>query len=284
MKTNQEHQTHLPIRGSLSFVYAASFLTCMLMAGVSIAGIQYRDLIYPTENQVRSFVPNDVVNLGIGLPVLLGSMYLAWRGKWAGPLCWIGALFFVFYNYTAYVFAMPINWAFLVHLLLATLSAYTLIGLVANIDANLVQQRLERAVPEKLAGGVLAVLGLLFLLRVMAVIINALTHGAVVAETDLAVNISDFLTSPAWVIGGILLWRRKGLGYVTGLGLLLQGSMQFVALAIYLIVRSFLTATSFPILDAMVVMSMGFFCFIPFGLFFRGVVSRQTPTEGKRRV
>jgi hypothetical protein len=74
-------------------------------------------------------VSNDVVNLFIGLPILLGSMWLAWRGKLIGLLFWPGALFFVLYNYLIYVFAMPLNVAFLLHLALVTLSVYTIIGL-----------------------------------------------------------------------------------------------------------------------------------------------------------
>jgi hypothetical protein len=281
MKPNQEHKTNMPIKGNLSLAYAASILIAVLMTVVSIAGIQYRAFIYETAALIRTFVPNDVVNIGIGLPVLLGSIYLAWRGKWIGLLCWIGALFFVFYNYVAYVFAMPLNWAFLVHLVLATLSAYTLIGLIVNMNASTTRLRLTGVVPERLAGGVLAGLGLLFLFRVMAVIVNALTSGIVFAEIDLAVNISDFLTAPAWVIGGILLWQRKELGYVTGLGLLLQGSMLFVALIIFMIVQSFLSSTPLPILDILVISAIGLICFIPMGLFVRGIFSKhRSPPTG----
>jgi len=49
-----------------------------------------------------------------------------------------------------------------------------------------------------------------------------------IAETELALHISDFLITPAWIIGGVLLWRRKEFGYVIGLGLLFQASMLFI--------------------------------------------------------
>ena len=143
----------LPVKGKLSLIYGASFLIAILMTIASIAGLRYRAVIYPTDELVRTFVPNDVVNLFIGLPILLGSMWLAWRGKLIGLLCWTGALFFVFYNYTAYVFAMPLNWAFPLHLVLMTLSAYALVALVAFIDGKAVQQRLSGSVPERFAGG-----------------------------------------------------------------------------------------------------------------------------------
>jgi hypothetical protein len=271
MNTPESPENTLPVKGRLTWIYAISFLIALLMAIVSLAGLLYRASIYPTPELIQSFVPNDVVNLFIGLPILLGSMGLAWRGKLIGLLCWEGALFFVLYNYIAYVFAMPLNWAFLFYLALLVLSVYTLIALVASIDGKAVQQRLSGRVPEKFSRGVLAVLGILFLVRVLGVIVNALTSGVLPADTELAVNISDSLTIPAWILGGILLWRRKELGYVAGLGLLFQGSMLFIALIVFLLLQPILTEAPFAITDVIVIAVMGLICFIPFALFFRGV-------------
>ena len=101
MNTSYNNDTH--IRGRLSVIYALSILIAVLMTIASIAGFMFRATIYPTEELVQSFIPNDVVNLFIGLPILLGSMWLTWRGKLIGPLFWMGALFFVFYNYVGYI-------------------------------------------------------------------------------------------------------------------------------------------------------------------------------------
>ena len=241
------------------------------MAVASVAGLLYQTIIYPTDELLQSFVPNDVVNLFIGLPILLGSMWLARRGKLIGLLFWPGALFFVLYNYIIYVFAMPLNVAFLLHLALVTMSVYTLIGLVASIDGKVVQQRLTGAVPERLAGGVLAGLGLLFFLRVIGVMVDALISQTPIAETELALHTADFLITPAWVIGGVLLWRRKAFGYVTGLGLLFQASMLFIGLIIFLLLQPFLTTAPFVLVDVVVIFVMGLICFVPFALFVRGV-------------
>lgn len=263
----------LPVKGNLSLIYIFTFLIAILVTIASVTGLVSRADVYPTEELIQSFVPNDVVNLFIGLPILLGSMYLSWRGKWIGLLCWPGALFFVFYNYIAYIFAMPLNRALILHLVLVVLSVYTLIGLVANIDGDLVGQRLGGKVPEKLAGSVLVGLGILFLLRVVGVLVNTIASGTSLAETELAVNIADFLTVPAWVIGGILLWRRKAFAYVTGLGLLFQGSMLFIALIVFLLLQPILTNAPFSIVDVLVIFVMGLICFIPCALFARGVTA-----------
>jgi len=270
MNTN-DNGTHL--RDNLSLIYASSILVAILMTVASIAGLMSSTAIYPTDELVQTFVPNDVVNLFIGLPILLGSMWLTWHGKLIGPLFWIGALFFVFYNYIVYTFAAPLTWAFLLHLSLAVMSAYTFISLIASIDGERVSQRLNGVVPEKFAGSVLAGLGLLFMLRVIGVLAGAIVNGTDLPRTELAVNIADFFITPAWIIGGIQLWRRQTFGYVAGLGLLFQGSMLFIALIVFLLLQPLLTNAAFDLVDVIVIFIMGLICFIPFGMFVRGAIS-----------
>ena len=261
----------LPSRRDLTLNYVLSLIIAILTAVASLAGLLYQPIVYPTDTLLQSFVPNDVVNLCIGLPVLLVSMWLARRGKLIGLLFWPGALFSVLYTYIVYIFAMPLNMAFLLHLALVMISVYTLINLVASIDGTVVQQQLSGAVRERLAGGVLAGLGLLFFLRVLGVMVDALIKETVIDHTELALHIADFLTSPAWVICGILLWRREAFGYVAGLGMLFQASMLFIGLIIFLMLQPFLTAAPFNLVDVVVIFVMGLICFVPCALFIRGV-------------
>lgn len=267
-----KHSTSLPLKGNLTLIYALSTLIAILMTAASLAGLLYPKGTYPTDELLQSFLPTDVSSLFIGVPMLLGSMWLTRGGKLVGLLLWPGALFFALYNYLTYVFAMPLNIAFLLHLALVMLSVYTLSALLASMDAKAVQQRISGAVPQRLAGGILAGLGLLFFLRATAVMVNGLSGGAPMAATELALNSSDFLVAPAWAVCGVLLWRRKAFGYVTGLGLLFQASMLFIGLIIFLLLQPFLTAAPFALVDVLVVLVMGMVCFIPFVLFVRGVV------------
>lgn len=59
------------------------------------------------------------------------------------------------------------------------------------------------------------------------------------------------------------------------MGLLFQASMLFIALVIFLLLQPFLTTAPFAIADAVVVLTMGLICFIPFALFVRGVAARS---------
>lgn len=68
-----------------------------------------------------------------------------------------------------------------------------------------------------------------------------------------------------------ILWRRKPLGYVSGAGMLFQGSMLFVGLIAIILLQPFLTGVPVTWMDVIVVTLMGSVCFVPFGLFVRGV-------------
>ena len=273
MKITQKRSASLPVKSDLILIYILSFLIAILMAVASVLGLMYRTIIYPTDELFRTFVPNDIVNLFIGLPILFGSMWLARRGKLIGLLSWPGALFFVLYNYLVYTFAMPLNVVFLLYLALVMMSVYTLISLVARIDKKAVQLRLSGAVSERVAGGILVGFGLLFFLQVIVVIVTALTTQTPIPKTELALHISDFLIAPILAFGGFLLWQRKGFGYVIGLGLLFQTSMLFIGLIIFLLLQPFLTSAPFVLADVVVIFIMGLVCFIPFVLFLRGTIS-----------
>jgi hypothetical protein len=271
----QTTHERLPVTGSLKPAYFFSLVAALLMAGLSTAGLVFRTSIYPTDELLQSFLTNDVVNLVIGLPFLLLSMWWAGRGRLIGLLFWPGALLYVLYNYLVYVLALPLGAAFVLCLVLLAVSLYTTIGLVAAIDSHAVQQRLAGAVRERLAGGLLAVLGILIALFSITGTVQAVVSGTSLPAAEVALHITDFLISPAWFIGGVLLWRRRAAGYAMGLGLLFQGSMLFVGLIVFLLLQPILTGAPFAPVDVVVTFIMGLAAFIPFALFVRGVVARQ---------
>jgi hypothetical protein len=274
MNSAQIGTPHLPIKCKLTLLYAFSLVIAALVAAASIAGLLYPEMIYPDEDLLQSFMPNDVVHLVIGLPILLGSILLTWRGKLIGLLFWPGALFFIFYTYIVYVLSMPLNWAAMSHITLVTLSAYTMVALLASIDAAAVQQLLTGAVPARAGGGVLTGLGILVFVRVVVMFGSTITNQAAISPTEFALNVVDFMIAPAWILGGLLLWRKQALGYVIGLGLLFQASMLFIGLVFLIIFAPFISTAQFVLSDVLVVLVMGLVCFIPFGLFVRGVLSK----------
>ena len=254
-------------------MYAASLAIAAVMAAMSAIGLLQPAAVYPTDEFRRAFVPNDAVSLVIGLPILLGSMGLAFRGKWIGLLLWPGGLLFIFYNYLIYFFCMPLNAFYLGYLALVMASGYTIIGWFSAIDGNAVRERLAGAVPERLCGGILAGLAGLFLLRAAGIVFDAIFNRTPVAATILAVNVSDLVVSPVWVAGGVLLWRRRPFGYAGGLGFLFSLSMLFVGLIAVFILEPFRTTAAFRWTDTLVILAMSMIVFVPLGLFVRGALS-----------
>lgn len=279
MSDVQKQTTGWPVKHDLRFFFILSFILAGLMIIVSAAGFWWRNSIYSTQELLETFAPNDAVNLFIGVPILLISLWLAWQGKWFGLLCWPGALFFVFYNYLAYIIALPFDWRFPIHVIMIVLSVAAIIGVVRAIDAEAVKRRLEGKVREKLTGGILMGFGALFLVRALVTVVGALAGGSILPISDLAVNISDIAISPAMIIGGVQLWRRKAFGYASGLGMLYMASMLFIALIAFFMLQPVITTTAFKLVDTLVILIMGMVCFVPFFMFSKSVWNSQNQGE-----
>jgi hypothetical protein len=263
----------LPVTRELTVAYASSLIITLLVATTSVAGLLYGTTLYPTEEMLLLKVPTDLFTLVVGLPLLLGSMWLARRGKLVGLLCWPGVLLYVLYIYVSYTIGVPFNVLFLAYVVLVALSAYTIIGLVASIDAAAVRQRLGGAVPERSAGGILVGLAILFTLMNLAQIVTALRSPTPDYLLEFPVWIADCtVVAPAWLVGGLLLWQRKALGYVAGVGLLLLGSMLFVGVIFTLAFPAFYTASPVDVTAIVFILVTGLICFVPFALFGHGII------------
>jgi hypothetical protein len=278
---NTRTENNLPIKHNLKIIYAFSLIISGLMALASIAGILFPSTLYPTDELLRNFLSNDVVNLLIGLPIMLISILLTIRKKLLGLLLWPGSLLFVIYNYMIYILAIPLNWAVLLYLALITLSLYTIMKLLTIIDGKKIQHNLTGVVHERISGAILFAMGLLFMLQAIGAMIEPVINQVHITRLELAVHVSDFLISPALVIGGILLWRRREFGYVSGLALLFQASMLFIGLIVFLIVQPLLTTSPFLLVDVLVVCIMGLICFIPLALFIRGIMVKGNSSPSK---
>lgn len=260
------NNSHRIIPYYFSRAQALSLVVALVMAAVSLTGLLLPANLYPTEELRHAFLANDVVNLLIGLPALLGALWFLRRANLLGLLGLPGALFYVTYNSIAYATAMPLTWPFFVHLGLAILSAVAIFLHVSSVDGAAVQAQLQGRVAERFGSVVLMGFGILFFLRAAAEFFD----GAV-GMAEFGVMLADGLTTPFWILGGLALWRKQPLGYVCGAGLLFQASMLFIGLLVFFILQPFVTGIPFPLEDFIVILVMGLVVFVPFGLFLRGI-------------
>jgi hypothetical protein len=270
--TYREVIDRVPIKRGLTMAYMITLICVILMTAVSLGGLLYPSTFYPTDELFQSFFTNDIVNLIIGLPILLGSIWLTSRGKLVGLLFWPGALLYILYNYIAYMVGMPFSVLTFAYLMLVLLSIYGVLDLLKGIDKKSVQEQLSVGVPVKMAGGVLVVFGVLFVFRAIGMLIEVSANQTMLPMSEIGVMIADIVLSIFFVVGGGLLLKRSSLGYVSGLGFLFVASMLFIGLNMVLLLQPVLMGVPFVLVDVIVIFIMGLVCFIPFGLFVRKVV------------
>ena len=269
--------TGLPLRRELTGVYASSLIVALSMAFASLAGLLYQTAIYPTNDLLLSFVPSDAFNLAVGLPVLLGSMWLARRGALAGLLSLPGALFYVLYMYVPYLIAVPFNLLSVLYLSLIALSAYTLIRLVASLDDEWIGQRLVAFIPARASAGILLGLAILIIIRQIAMIVSTFSSHTPVELVEIASWIADFTVAvPALLLVGIQLWRRKALGYAAGAGLLLGYGLLALSVVPFFVQPALYGTAQLDIGGLAAILVMAMLCFIPFTLFVRETASSHS--------
>lgn len=230
--------TGLPVTRRLDAAYVGS-----LIVGLGIVVVSAIGLASSTAQGDGSLVlisrGADVANLVVVLPVLLATMRFAHRGSVIGLVLWPGALFYVTYAYVPYLVGAPFSGLFFGYVLLVTLSALTLIGVVASLDLQEIARRLAAA-PAHTVGAGLVVVALLAYAGLAGQAIAALADPASEIATR-PLSVADWaLGTPVLLVGGVLLWLRLPLGYVVAPALLLVSGLGGVVFAIAAVVDNVL--------------------------------------------
>lgn len=272
-----DRSTRLPLTRDLRLAYILSLLIAAVMTVASVAGLAVGATIYPGVEPTLFplFVGQDALNLIVGVPLLLGSMWLARRGALIGLLLWPGALFYVVYDYGYYVLGAPFNAFFIPYIALMTLGTYTMVGIVMSTNGAAVRDRLERTVPARLVGGFLVGVALLFSALWTSITVSTLSSGATVDPIAHAVVIMDLTVQlPALLVCGVLLWRRSPLAYVVAPGLLLQAATYLIGLSALTVLAETLTNTPFDVFAVVPGIVVGSVSLALLATFVRGAVGR----------
>jgi hypothetical protein len=243
----------------------------ILLIVASLAGIFFSSTLYPTQESVESYLTNDVINLLIGVPALLGSVWLTRQGRLAGLLFWPGALIYVLYNYLAVLLGVPLSIATLLYGSLIFLSASAGIRLFQSIDMEAVRDRLKGLVYEWVAAIVLLLFGVGFLLLAISIVAGGISNPDSVSAPDFSVSIADLAVSWLWILGGLWLLRKSALGYASALGLLFAAFTLIVGLMLFLLLRPLLTEARFDPVELLPIPVFLVICVVPLGLYLRGV-------------
>jgi len=164
-------------------------------------------------------IAQDVVTLCFGIPLLLISLYLARKGLLKGRLFLAGSLGYFFVSYLLYMLMGMYNQLFLVYVTLTSISFFAFTMTLFSFDIEKLSAHFKNNRTMKVVSGFLifnaTIIGLLWL----GVVVPPLLHGTLPIQvehyTTLVVQGIDLaLLLPVAFVSGVLLLRRKALGYL----------------------------------------------------------------------
>ncbi|GAH49844.1 unnamed protein product, partial [marine sediment metagenome] len=98
----------------------------------------------------------------------------------------------------------------------------------------------------------------------------SLINKTLIEPPELALWIDDFsIGSPAMLIGGFFLWKKKTLGYIVAPGLFIVYGILSLGLIPFLAVQSHIKNTPIEFVAIVILIVMATICLIPFSFFVR---------------
>ena len=182
---------------------------------------------YDTVSSAAQVQGNDLITLVVGLPLLIVSTWLAFRGSLRGKLVLTGTLGFFLYTYMSMSSLASYNALFLIYVAIFTLSLYAFVISIMSFDLNTLPQSFSEKLPHGWIVGMMFLVGGFLLLAWLGRIIPPLLqNGTPVLDntTTLVIQFMDLgLIVPMAFLGGFLLLRRKAWGYLLSSIMLTKG-------------------------------------------------------------
>jgi hypothetical protein len=170
----------------------------------------------------------------VAVPLLVLGFERAARGSIRGLLLLVGMFAYAFYNYSYYLLGAALNVFFPLYLCAVLTSAAALIHLFSRINAHVVAAHFRPATPVHLAGAYFIAVGLVLAAVWLSLWARHVFLGEptpIEPETfKLVAALDTVLMVPPLVIGGVLLFRRRGWGYVIACMAGVQASLYLIVL------------------------------------------------------
>ncbi len=173
---------------------------------------------YDTVSSTAQMQGNDLITLILGLPLLVVSTILAFRGSLRGRLLLTGTLGFFLYTYMSMAMLTAYNNLFLVYVVLFGLSLYAFILSMLSFDLDDLPRHFNEKLPRGWMAALMftvgAFLSIAWLGRIVPPLISH-TIPALENTTTLVIQAMDLvLIVPLAVLGGVLLLKRSAWGYL----------------------------------------------------------------------
>lgn len=191
---------------------------------------------YDTVSSVAQMQGNDIITLGVGLPLLAISTWLAFKGSLRGRLLLTGTLAFFLYTYMSMSMLTAYNSLFLVYVTLFGMSLYAFILCMLSFDLADLPRHFSARLPRGWIAGVLFAVGgflsLAWIGRIVPEIMNPDIPAALENTTTRVIQAMDLvLIAPLAVLAGVLLLRRSAWGYLLSSVAVLKGLTMSLAVS-----------------------------------------------------
>lgn len=192
------------------------FLTVASVAGAFFPGTYDRD----SASMAAQGTGQDLVDLFIVVPVLIASFIFAARGNRVAVLLYAGTLFYITYSFIIYCFGVHFNRLFLVYCITLGVALYSFILVMSGLQQLKVAEWFDRA-PVRWVSVYIVLVALVFYFMWLRTVIPAIIGDTVPAEVsdyNLPVNpvhvIDLVFALPGLILGSVLLWQKRGMGYI----------------------------------------------------------------------
>lgn len=177
----------------------------------------------------------DAVTLLIGIPLLLISLTLYLKDSARGHILLLGTLAYVLYAYTSYAFLSTYNAFFLIYVALFSLSLFTFIPLILQVDAGSLAIKMAKRTPVRLIAADLYFTGVMllgmWLMRIVPPLFSGGSPVGIETYTTLVIQVLDLgIIVPVAFLTGTLLLRKRPWGFILSAVFLCKGLTMFLAI------------------------------------------------------
>ena len=208
----------------------------LLMAAQALSGL-LRETAYRDVDWIRAtWFGNDWVTLAVAVPLLIVGLVWSDAGSLRGLLLWLGLVGYALYNYSFYLFGASLNAFFPIYVVAVVLAGAILILALSRLDARRVADAIDSTAPVPLIGGALLFIGIGLAsvwLATWAAYVFAGRPTPVEPDVFRLIAALDLcLMVPAFTAGGVLIWKRRPLGYVIAAIASIQGALYLLVLSV----------------------------------------------------
>ncbi len=204
-----------------------SVCVSILVTITSLIGIFFeRTYSRETEAWAVQAIGQDYANLAVVILLLVSTFYLS-KNSLRAYFVWLGAYIYLVYAFVIYSFSVHFNFLFLAYIIILGASFYILVGGLLAVDKSILSASFLSNTKSKIVSVLLMTVAILFISLWLSEIVPNLFSNRIptsLIETGLWVNPVHVLdlafVLPGMIITSVLLWRRKLLGFLMAVPLM----------------------------------------------------------------